>query len=285
MSKYYTAQELAEKAGVTTSTVYGWKRKGKIQEEHPDGSKVMMFSQEQLDHILNGTTPRNSSRELDELLTCHHCGKRITHSKDLVIKPTRISKSNGIKYMERYYHFECMKEYNEELNVELEEQQENSWWDKAYMLAKDWLDLEPGQNLSRYFVLRLKGLRIGKYMPTNDNTHITKRGYSFEVIYRTMQLCTPAVRKAMAEKSFSDDNHRTNYIMRIVESKINLVNSRIKESAKAEQRLKEDTQDQVERRAEYKRKSSKGNNSKLSKLVSEAVSERDSHDELDGLFD
>lgn len=284
MSKYYTAQELAEKAGVTTSTVYAWKRKGKIQEEHPDGSKAMMFSQEQLDHVLNGTTSRNSSRELDESLTCHHCGKKITHSKDLVIKPTRISKSNGIKYMERYYHFNCMKEYNEELNVELEEQQENSWWDKTYMLAKDWLDLEPGQNLSRYFVLRLKGLRIGKYMPTNDNTHITKRGYSFEVIYRTMQLCTPAVRKAVVEKSFSDDNHRTNYIMRIVESKINLVNSRIKESAKAEQRLKEDTQDQVERRAEYKRKSNK-NNSKLSKLVSEAVSERDNHDELDDLFD
>ncbi|RAN61384.1 hypothetical protein B8A44_09485 [Dolosigranulum pigrum] len=285
MSKYYTAQELAEKAGVTTSTVYAWKRKGKIQEEHPNGSKTMMFSQEQLDHILDGTTSRNSSRELDESLTCHHCGKKITHSKDLVIKPTRISKSNGIKYMERYYHFECMKEYNEELNVELEEQQENSWWDKAYMLAKDWLDLEPGQNLSRYFVLRLKGLRIGKYMPTNDNTHITKRGYSFEVIYRTMQLCTPNVRKAMAEKPFSDDNHRTNYIMRIIESKINLVNSRIKESTKAEQRLKEDKQDQVERRAEYKRKSSKGNNSKLSKIVSEAVSERDSHDELDDLFD
>lgn len=284
MSKYYTAQELAEKAGVTTSTVYAWRRKGKIQEEHPDGSKTMMFSQEQLDHILNGTTPRNSSRELDESLTCHHCGKKITQSNDLVIKPTRISKSNGIKYMERYYHFECMKEYNEELNVELEEQQENSWWDKAYMLAKDWLDLEPGQNLSRYFVLRLKGLRIGKYMPTNDNTHITKRGYSFEVIYRTMQLCTPSVRKAMAEKSFSDDNHRTNYIMRIIESKINLVNSRIKESEKAEQRLKEDTQDQVQRRAEYKRKSNK-NNSKLSKLVSEAVSERDNHDELDDLFD
>ena len=73
--------------------------------------------------------------------------------------------------------------------------------------------------------------------------------------------------------------------MRIIESKINLVNSRIKESEKAEQRLKEDTQDQVQRRAGYKRKSSKGSNSKLSKLVSEAVSERENHDELDDLFD
>ena len=90
------------------------------------------------------------------------------------------------------------------------------------------LGYDENQSLSRNMVLRLKGLVNNKYMANNKTTDTAN--YSFAVILNTFKYCSIDIKNALRTHKFTDENHKFNYIIKIVESKLNTVYLRMKES-------------------------------------------------------
>lgn len=92
------------------------------------------------------------------------------------------------------------------------------------------------QSLSTNMVLRLKGMRYNKFM---ENRHIKDTAdYSFELILNTFKYCSLDIQKALRTVNFKDENHKFNYVMRIVEDNLNEVYMRTKNAQKAEEKTK-----------------------------------------------
>lgn len=222
------------------------------------------------------------SNNKNKVFKCHYCGRSILNERDLVIKPVPLSTKNGVKNYKRKFHMKCVHDYIDTLDSQVLKQEENSWWEKCYEMARSWLGVSEGQNLDQHFVMRLKGLRVGKYLPNGDNTHIIKRGYSFETIYRTMQLCQGdgSIRKALNEVSFSNQQHKINYLMKIVTSKINFISVKMNANKRAKTKL-DSVEDNNYRNADYINKNNK-KNTKLATLINDTIS--DDEDDADDLF-
>lgn len=92
------------------------------------------------------------------------------------------------------------------------------------------------QSLSKNMVLRLKGMRYNKFME-NRNTKDTAN-YSFELILNTFKYCYLDIQRALRTVNFKDENHKFNYIMKIVEDNLNEVYVRTKNAEKAEEKTK-----------------------------------------------
>ena len=112
--------------------------------------------------------------------------------------------------------------------------QEREEWDDLYSyVKKNILGYDENQSLSRNMVLRLKGLTVNKFME-NKNQKDTAH-YPYSVILNTFKFCCLDIQKGFATHSFSDENHKFNYILKIVESNINNVYNRMQTSAKAKE--------------------------------------------------
>lgn len=222
----------------------------------------------------------------NKVYKCHHCGEKILDDRELVIKPVPLATKAGVRNYKRKFHMDCMKDFVDTLESREVRLEENSWWDKCYQKAKQWLDLKEGQNLDEHFVMRLKGLRVGKFLPNGDNTHIVKRGYDFETIYRTMQLSEAAVKRALSERNFSDQQHKINYIMKIVVKNVNFVYSKMSKKRKTEEQLNKDSesinQNLEVRTSKYIRKSDEKAKSKVSELIDKDI--EDTSDDMNELF-
>ncbi len=105
--------------------------------------------------------------------------------------------------------------------------QEKIEFDELYGYVKrQILKYDDSQNLPRNIVLRLKGLKKGKYMESlkqKDNAD-----YSYKTILYTFQICKPKIDHALNSIDFKDESHKVNYIFRIVEANLNDVYMRLK---------------------------------------------------------
>lgn len=63
--------------------------------------------------------------------------------------------------------------------------------------------------------------------------------YSYEVILNTFKVCYVSIQKALHSKEFQDDSHKLNYILKIVEPKINSVYKHMKDSELIKQKQTE----------------------------------------------
>ena len=109
------------------------------------------------------------------------------------------------------------------------------------------LGYDENQSLSRNMVLRLKGMANNKFMA--NNKIVDTANYPYEVILNTFKYCILDIRNAIKTHQFTDENHKFNYILRIVEGKLNTVYLRMKE---VEQSKKEMEQADISRVNEYK---------------------------------
>lgn len=115
-------------------------------------------------------------------------------------------------------------------------------FDELYnYVKKQVLKYDDSQNLPSRIVLRLKGLKKGKYIETlkqKDNAN-----YSYKTILYTFQICKPQIDYALNNIDFKDENHKVNYIIKIVESNVNDVYIRLKKAEEQKTKIKElDTQ-------------------------------------------
>ena len=107
--------------------------------------------------------------------------------------------------------------------------QDKKDWDLLYDFVRyNILNYDENQSLSRTMVLRLKGLCSNKFI---ENKSITSTAnYSYLVILNTFKYSILDIRNALKVHRFNDENHKFNYILRIVESNINTVYLKMKES-------------------------------------------------------
>ncbi len=110
-------------------------------------------------------------------------------------------------------------------------EQELADWDELYCYIKKLMNYDENQCLSKNMVLRLKGLSTGKFM-ANKNIK-DNANYSYKIILLTFKYCNPSIQRALDTVSFENENHKFNYIMRIVENNINTVYIRMKNAEKA----------------------------------------------------
>ena len=100
----------------------------------------------------------------------------------------------------------------------------------------------------------------------NNNIESTAN-YSYEVILNTFKFCSPTINKALRTNSWSNEMHRFNYVLKIVESNINNVYLRMKNVQKTKEEAKNTTIDTANYTgAEYQRKTKEVNNELLNDL-------------------
>ncbi|MCM1221381.1 MAG: hypothetical protein NC548_43570 [Lachnospiraceae bacterium] len=109
-------------------------------------------------------------------------------------------------------------------------------WNELYQFVKSKvMNYDEKQSLSKNMILRLKGLPNGKFM-ANNNTH-NNADYSFKVILNTFKFCMPEIQRVIETKSFKDEMQKFNYILAIINNKINDIYLRMKRAEKYNQEI------------------------------------------------
>ena len=118
-------------------------------------------------------------------------------------------------------------------------EKEKQDWEALYFYVKNLLGYDENQALSSTMVLRLKGLLTNKFME-NNNIESTAN-YSYETILTTFKFCSPDIQKALRTNRFVDEQHKFNYILKIVEKSINTVYMKMKNLEEAKEEAKNTT--------------------------------------------
>lgn len=113
-------------------------------------------------------------------------------------------------------------------------------WEKLCEYVKtNVLKYDENQLLTKYMIIRLLGLSRGEYIVNNKS--INNADYSYEVILNTFKFCSLDIQKALRTKQFKDEEHKFNYILKIVEKNINTVYMKMKNAEKAKEEAKNTT--------------------------------------------
>lgn len=139
-------------------------------------------------------------------------------------------------------------------------------WDNLYEYVRsNVLGYDSNQSLSTKMTLRLKGLSSNKFVE-NNNIKDTAN-YSLKVVLNTFKFCMPVIKKSLHSVSFKNEEHKFNYILKIVEQNLNTVYMRMK---KAEQsKIQTETIDvsvATHSGAGYQKKTKSTSNKKLDEL-------------------
>lgn len=112
-------------------------------------------------------------------------------------------------------------------------------WEALYFYVKNLLGYDENQALSSTMVLRLKGLLTNKFI---ENGNIKDgANYSYEVILNTFKYCSQSIQKALRTNSWTNESHKFNYVLKIVEGNINTVYMKMKNVEKAKEEAKNTT--------------------------------------------
>lgn len=137
--------------------------------------------------------------------------------------------------------------------------QEKAELDELYRyVRKNVMGYDETMALPSWMVMRLKGLRHGKYYENNKIKDYAE--YPFSTILYTFKVCMPEIKNVLNNKHFDNERGKFNYIMKIVEGKLNDVTLRLKAAQKAEEQLQETApQQEKEYVNRFKAKESKVN--------------------------
>ncbi len=109
-------------------------------------------------------------------------------------------------------------------------------WNELYQFVKvNVMNYDDKQALSKNITLRLKGLLNDKFMANNNIQN--NADYSFKVILNTFKFCMPEIKKAVKTKEFKSEMQKFNYILAIVNNKINDVYIRMKKAEKHDKEI------------------------------------------------
>ena len=119
-------------------------------------------------------------------------------------------------------------------------EKEKQDWDLLYTYVKsNIMGYDENQTLSKGMVLRLKGLLTNKFM--ENNAIESTANYSYETILNTFKFCSIEISKALRTNRFKDEQHKFNYVLKIVEQNINTVYIKMKNIQKAKEEAKTTT--------------------------------------------
>ena len=138
--------------------------------------------------------------------------------------------------------------------------QDSEDWKVLYEYVRcNVMGYDSNQSLSPKMVLRLKGLLVNKFIE-NYNIEDTAN-YSYKVVLNTFKFCMPDIQRGLRSNSFRDEDHKFNYVMKIVENNLNNVYMRMKRAEKSKEEAESyDFSKVVSYESTFKPKESKGNN-------------------------
>ena len=131
-------------------------------------------------------------------------------------------------------------------------------WEDLYECVKKLMNYDENQALSKYMVLRLKGLLTSKFI---ENKNIKDNSnYSYKVILATFKYCSPSILNAFRTKQWENEQHKFNYMLKIVEKNINDVYLKIKRVNKSKEEVESiDVSHTIEYINTFKKKEKKVN--------------------------
>lgn len=140
------------------------------------------------------------------------------------------------------------------------------YWIELYeYVRKNVMGYDENQSLSKNMVLRLKGLTNNKFMANNNIADTAN--YSYQIILNTFKFCMPDIQKGLRSSSFKDENHKFNYVLKIVESSINTVYMKMKSAEKTKEEIdRHDISDAANYVNNFRPKENNRNNKKYSDL-------------------
>ena len=106
--------------------------------------------------------------------------------------------------------------------------------DELYQYVKKLMGYDDSFVLPKQMVLKLKGLRNGKYIANNKTANTCE--YSYKTILNTFKACSVQIRKALSGNKFTDENHKFNYILVIVRNNLHEVAAREQRLQKANEK-------------------------------------------------
>lgn len=112
-------------------------------------------------------------------------------------------------------------------------EQEKQEWNELYEYVKELLQYDSNQKLSNAMVLRLKGLSTGKFYENRRTQDMSD--YTYKTILFTFKSCYMEINRGLANKTFNNEMHKFNYIMKIVEPNINNVYMRMQQAERIEE--------------------------------------------------
>lgn len=144
--------------------------------------------------------------------------------------------------------------------------QEQKEWDELYQyIKKDILKYDDKMILPRWFVLRLKGLKDGKFCANKKTKSLGE--YSFYIILLTFKINKFNIINSINNNKFKDEKHKINYIMAIIENNINDTCQRLNKLKKAEQKCEDMDVFINNNKANYNKKTKSVTNSRLKGLL------------------
>lgn len=110
-------------------------------------------------------------------------------------------------------------------------------WDELYEYVRsEIMNMSSNQSLSRFMVIRLKGLLTGKFAENYNTKNLAK--YSLRTVINTFKFCSMDIKRAVSKKSFNTDEYKFNYIMSIIEKNIRNIDERMKYTERKNEELR-----------------------------------------------
>ena len=144
--------------------------------------------------------------------------------------------------------------------------QEIKEWDELYQYVRIEIFEYDSQKLPNYMILRLKGLKDGKFIA---NTKIKSMAdYEFNHILYAFKINKMKIKQIVKSDRYKNERHKFNTIMIIIENEINDVVNRLRNIEKAVEKIEKiNLENVVHEGAEYKSKNkNKKNNKELDEL-------------------
>lgn len=114
----------------------------------------------------------------------------------------------------------------------MSEQDIKDWKALYEYVKKEIMGYDNVQKLDNYMVLRLKGLPYGLCVANNNIEDMSN--YSFGLVLATFKYCSMDIKRALQTKHFKNDTAKFNYVIAIVERKLNDVYKKMKQAERTQ---------------------------------------------------
>lgn len=129
-------------------------------------------------------------------------------------------------------------------------------WDELYQYVKIEILNYTDKKMPKEMVLRLIGLKDGKFYANNKVKAEAK--YDYKLILLTFKLMKGTILQCLSSIEIKDERHKVNLIMKIIENEINNVKDRLEAKKKSEEKLLDtDLSHQTHEQHEYTKRSNK----------------------------
>ncbi|MBY6838673.1 hypothetical protein HYH46_14885 [Clostridium botulinum] len=144
--------------------------------------------------------------------------------------------------------------------------EKRDWNELCEYVKKEILGYDNGIKIPKFLILRLKGLKDGKFICNNKTKSLAN--YTYYEILTTFKVNKILIKNSILPVSkFKDEQHRINYIMAIIENKINDVAVRIREVKLSEIKSNNIEINICNNKATYVKKTKEVKNSRLKGLL------------------